>query len=95
MDGAYNVGVAPNYAEPATFAKTAYAQQPTVNETGEFTPMQSIPPVQQVQPLQPVGATSFEPDDPIPSGNSEDQTEKKRRPRFVDFFMKKNNAEDK
>ena len=94
MDGAYNVGVAPNYAEPATFAQTAYARQPTVNETGEFTPMQSIPPVQQVQPLQPVGATSFEPDDPIPERPvQQEQVDRKHRPRFVDYFMKRNEEE--
>ena len=94
MDNAYNGAFAPTYAEPASFTQTNYSQQ-NFGQTEGFTPMQSVPPVQQVQPLQPVGATSFEPDDPIPDSNVEEQAEKKRRPRFVDFFMKKNNADDK
>ncbi len=35
---------------------------------------------------------SFEPDDPIP--DKEEKSEKRRRPRFVDFFMKKNGDGD-
>ena len=37
-------------------------------------------------------ASAFEPDDPIPE--KEEKTEKRRFPKFVDFFMKKNNVDD-
>lgn len=91
-----NAFSAPRYAEPAPspYGQPVYAQQPVMQNDG-FTPMQSVPPVQQVQPLQPVGAASFEPDDPIPDTGADANSEKKRRPRFVDFFMKKNNEEKK
>ena len=42
---------------------------------------------------QPSANEPFEPDDPIPqpiSISETEETEKKRRPKFVDFFMKKN-----
>ena len=89
---AYTAAFSANYAEPNVFGQPNHAQ-PMQPQTENFAPMQSVPSVQQVQPLQPVGATSFEPDDPIPD-TAEEPAEKKRRPRFVDFFMKKN-AEDK
>ncbi len=38
-------------------------------------------------------AKAFEPDDPIP--DQSETTDRKHRPRFVDFFMKKNSEEDK
>ena len=43
-------------------------------------------------PQQPNGA--FEPNDPIPDSNGEETVDRKHRPRFVDFFMRKN-SEDK
>lgn len=52
------------------------------------------------QPIQPIaqpGLSSFEPDDPIPDVNAikeQEMTDRKHRPKFVDFFMKKN-SEDK
>jgi len=39
----------------------------------------------------PAAPSSFEPDDPIPE--REEKTDKRRLPRFVDFFMKKNSSE--
>lgn len=92
----YEDTFSPPYDQPAAapYTQPVYPQQP-VAQSGGFTPMQSVPPVQPVQPLQPVGATSFEPDDPIPDAGTGDTAEKKRRPRFVDFFMKKNNEEKK
>ena len=45
-----------------------------------------------VQPAQPV-VGAFEPDDPIPD-NTEQNNDRKHRPKFVDFFMRKN-SEDK
>ena len=32
---------------------------------------------------------AFEPDDPIPDSQAEEAPDRKHRPRFVDFFMKK------
>lgn len=94
--GNYEDTFAPRYDQPAAapYAQPVYPQQ-SVTQNDGFAPMQSVPPVQPVQPLQPVGATSFEPDDPIPDAGTGDTAEKKRRPRFVDFFMKKNNEEKK
>ena len=37
---------------------------------------------------------AFEPNDPIPDSNAEEAVDRKHRPRFVDFFMRKN-SEDK
>ena len=37
---------------------------------------------------------AFEPDDPIPDNDKEENVDRKHRPRFVDFFMRKN-SEDK
>ena len=74
----------PTYAQPQAFAP-AYAQ-----------PMQPVQPIQPIQPDQPQAAP-FEPDDPIPETSSQEPeqlTDRKHRPRFVDFFMKKN-SEDK
>ena len=95
-ENAYNNAFTPRYEEPTSspYAQPVHPQQPVAQNDG-FAPMQSVPPVQQVQPLQPVGATSFEPDDPIPDAGADGTAEKKRRPRFVDFFMKKNTEEKK
>ncbi|MBQ9728769.1 MAG: cell division protein FtsZ [Clostridia bacterium] len=83
------------YANPAfgTQNYNAYAQpaqsgfQPVYNTQ----PMQ---PMQSVQPMQPVQETvGFEPDDPIPETPetaAQEQPDRKHRPRFVDFFIKKN-----
>ena len=49
------------------------------------------------QPAQPVQAQpvqSFEPDDPIPDTKKDETVDRKHRPRFVDFFMKRN-SDDK
>ncbi len=59
---------------------------------------QTVPPVQPIQPTpmtQAVNNPSFEPDDPIPESKPEDVGDKKHRPRFVDFFMKKNSDSKK
>ncbi len=59
-------------------------------------PVQPMPPQngyaypQPAQPMQPAPAVNtFEPDDPIPE-SSEDR-DRKHRPKFVDYFMKRNN----
>ncbi len=56
-----------------------------------FAQPQPIQPIQPIQPEQPQVAP-FEPDDPIPETLSKEneQTDRKHRPRFVDFFIKKN-----
>lgn len=36
---------------------------------------------------------TFEPDDPIPDSQAEEAPDRKHRPRFVDFFMKKNSED--
>ena len=48
-------------------------------------PMQPAP----MQPVQPIPNATFEPDDPNPDTPTED-TDRKHRPRFVDYFMKRN-----
>ena len=48
-------------------------------------------PQQQAAPSYIAPAGAFEPDDPIPDGA---QVDRKHRPRFVDFFMKKNNTSE-
>ena len=65
-------------------------RQPAYNPrfTPQATPVQSTP----IQPngyIRPM--TTFEPDDPIPE---EDSTDRKHRPRFVDFFMRKNSEDN-
>lgn len=43
---------------------------------------------------QPMGVNdTFEPDDPIPESQAEEAPDRKHRPRFVDFFMKKNSED--
>ncbi len=47
------------------------------------------------QPANPYAQpTSFEPNDPIPDSRQEEPVDRKHRPKFVDFFMKKN-SDDK
>ena len=85
---------APFYAE-----QTPYAQ-PIQTAPIYAQPIQSAPVYAQPIPTEQVTATptqngAFEPDDPIPDLNEEkEKTDRKHRPRFVDFFMKKN-SEDK
>lgn len=108
IDFAYNdrVGYAqePTYAAPA--APATPVNQPFYGEQPAYA--QPMPPyggqpygapqpaplyAQPVQPVAPVQNGAFEPDDPIPEP-AQETTDRKHRPRFVDFFMKKN-SEDK
>lgn len=75
---------APMYAQPM--------QQPTYGATAYAQPMQPIQPQQQAM-QQPA---PFEPDDPIPDEplQKDQQADKKHRPRFVDYFLKRNNKND-
>ena len=74
----------------------AYQNEKAPNE---FSPMQSQPTIavqeQTAMPVQNV-SVAFEPDDPIPSeqkSQEQAETDRKHRPRFVDFFMKRNSGE--
>ena len=74
------------YAQPMPSYTIPQAQQ--VPYAPYPAPVQPVQPVQQPQNVGP-----FEPDDPIPqpiSISETEEVEKKRRPKFVDFFMKKN-----
>ncbi len=70
---------APTYAQPAPYGY----QNPQVNY-GQPQPVPAYP-----QPARP-----FEPDDPIPDqAVKQEPVDRKHRPRFVDFFMRKNGEE--
>ncbi len=75
----------PQYTQP--IPPYGYAPQPAP------TYAQPVPPVEQAP------ATAFEPDDPIPETpvqNAEtEKTDRKHRPRFVDYFMKRNSDDNK
>ncbi len=76
---------------------SVYAAQERVGEptmpqaepsfTGYAEPYYQVPPV-----AMPAKAIDFEPDDPIP--DKEEKVDRKHRPRFVDFFMKKNGVDE-
>ena len=81
------------YNDRVNAAAPAQSFEPTQVFTPEtIAPVQPIIPVQPVAPTQPVAP--FEPDDPIPEPVKEETKDRKHRPKFVDFFMKRNN-EDK
>ncbi len=71
----------------------AYAAQ----ERAEEPPIQTTEPTYtepyyQTPPVAMPTPSNFEPDDPIP--DKEEKVDRKHRPRFVDFFMKKNGADE-
>ena len=76
---------APNYNANAYYANPYMQQGAPMNTQEEDRPSY-------VQQAQPVG--SFEPDDPIPD-IAENTTDRKHRPKFVDFFMRKNSDDNK
>ena len=81
IDFAYNDG--DMQQQTPSYQANTYAQP------AQPAPVQNVQPVQPVQPVQ-----SFEPDDPIPDVKKEETVDRKHRPRFVDFFMKRN-SDDK
>jgi cell division protein FtsZ len=87
IDYAYNDKTSAPTQEPFTFAmpQPVQAVQPTQ------APQQYVP-IEPIQPMQPMQQTpSFEPGDPISdNAQDEDSFDRKHRPRFVDFFMKRN-----
>ncbi len=73
----------PVYAQPAQ--PTQYGQSYQNPQTGYAQP-KPVQPMGYAQPTQ-----SFEPDDPIPDQvNRQEPVDRKHRPRFVDYFMRKN-----
>ena len=75
------------YAQP--FTPNAYA--PVQDQNGYPAYAQPVPPVVNDPNVHPVNEpVAFEPDDPIPDNvEQETKADKKHRPRFVDFFMRK------
>ncbi len=71
--------------------ETAYANAEGYPAYPQSAPVYNAQPAP--APVQPVAPTAFEPDDPIPDKG--DTADRKHRPRFVDFFMKKNSEQDK
>ena len=78
------------FGQPIPQYASVYPTQPTAQPV---TPQNAYPPVYPTQApvAQPTPNEAFEPGDPIPEQKSEETVDRKHRPRFVDYFMKKNN----
>ncbi len=79
------------YAQPAQ-----YVQPMQLGQYGQaYQNQQAYGQPQPVQPMPYAQANrTFEPDDPIPDQSmTQDSVDRKHRPRFVDFFMRKNGEE--
>ncbi|MBR2442548.1 MAG: cell division protein FtsZ [Clostridia bacterium] len=74
----------------AAFRQASILSQKLDNSYNNQTPGAFAQPTYANEPAP----VAFEPDDPIPEDNQEDKGDRKHRPRFVDFFMRKN-SEDK
>lgn len=89
----------PQPAQPVYNGQPVYgAQSYPMSQMESSVYPQSVPsvqPAQQAIQAQPVNVAPFEPDDPIPDSKTEEPAEKRTRPRFVDFFMKRNSADKK
>ena len=72
--------------EESNFAANSYYTNLHMQQSQPINPQEEVGP-SFVQSAQPVG--TFEPDDPIPDINTKPE-DRKHRPKFVDFFMKKN-----
>ena len=105
IDSAYGKKIEMEPANAFQNATPYYAQQPAQQpaqmpmSNGSFAQSYAMPQAQDVyacyaQPA-PTVVASFEPDDPIPEAKAEDSADRKHRPRFVDFFMKKNSNDNK
>ena len=94
-------GQQPVYGEQAYGYAQPIAQQPAQPYAQPYAqPMQPLnygqtPYAQPIQPTAGPVNPVFEPDDPIPEAKteSEEKPDRKHRPRFVDFFMKKKNKD--
>jgi len=80
------------FAQPMQSSFAQPVQQPTYDpyNTAANNAQQPIQPMQPMQGAYIPPVPTFEPDDPIPEVNNVDR---KHRPRFVDFFMRKNSDE--
>lgn len=76
-----------NYANPYASAPTYAMPQPPMQPQNGY-----MPAYPQAEPQKTV--ETFEPGDPIPDVKPEENVDRKHRPRFVDYFMKKNNNND-
>lgn len=81
----YRTGVPENPPYDAKPYTNIGTNVPVHNEVDEMRPSY-------VQPAQPIAGT-FEPDDPIPDTQTQQLPDRKHRPKFVDFFMKKNSQD--
>lgn len=93
----------PLFAQQQPYGEQTYGYAPQQPQQPYAQPMQPLnygqtPYAQPIQPMQPAQPSAvpapsvFEPGDPIPESKEGEQSEKadrKHRPRFVDFFMKK------
>ena len=90
----YGYATAPQYPDPNV--NPAYAQP--MSPYGVAPQGYGMPQNGYAQPVQPMNApsanTTFEPDDPIPDTTTRENTDRKHRPRFVDYFIKRN-SDDK
>lgn len=85
----YAQPIAPQQPVYPTYAQPMQPQQPTYGAPAYAQP------IPQPQPMQPQQAAAFEPDDPIPdSYKNEEKTDRKHRPKFVDYFIKRNNKDE-
>ncbi|MBE5744516.1 MAG: cell division protein FtsZ [Clostridiales bacterium] len=91
---AYHQPTDPFYAGQPAYAQPMQPIQPMQQPTFAATYAQPMQPISTAQP-EPVAAP-FEPDDPIPEKNEKEpeQQDRKHRPRFVDFFMKKKSGDN-
>ena len=90
IDFAYNdrtaMGVQTNTS--TQYGEVAQPMQPIQNNFGGMPILQSEQPMP-MQPIAPTQNATFEPDDPIPDDTQND-ADRKHRPRFVDYFIKRN-----
>ena len=106
IDFAYNDKTGYPVQEQAPYAPYGTTQPFPRVETGYAQPQPPMQPfAPQPMPAQPAYAPTyaqpmpaqpqetFEPEDPIPDTPTEEPVDRKHRPRFVDYFIKKNNTD--
>ncbi len=76
----------------SAYAAQERKEEPPVQRAEPTYPAYTEPYYQTPPVAMPTSPSNFEPDDPIP--DKEEKVDRKHRPRFVDFFMKKNGADE-
>ncbi len=76
----------------SAYAAQERKEEPPVQRAEPTYPAYTEPYYQTPPVAKPTSPSNFEPDDPIP--DKEEKVDRKHRPRFVDFFMKKNGADE-